>query len=70
MITFDPANAMASRVGAEHGLSEADLDVMTRLKRVFGAGEQFNPCKAFPTSKGCGEVHSKVIQAFGPDAYV
>jgi glycolate oxidase len=50
--------------------SEADLATMAKLKAAFGAGEHFNPCKAFPTSKGCGEVHSKVLQAFGPDAYV
>jgi glycolate oxidase len=50
--------------------SEADLEAMSRLKLAFGAGESFNPCKAFPTSKGCGEVHSKVAQAFGPDAFV
>ena len=43
---------------------------MARLKVAFGAGESFNPCKAFPTTKGCGEVHSKALQAFGPDAYV
>jgi glycolate oxidase len=50
--------------------SEADLEAMSRLKTAFGAGESFNPCKAFPTSKGCGEVHSKAVQALGPDAYV
>ncbi len=50
--------------------SEADLAAMAKLKAAFGAGERFNPCKAFPTSKGCGEVHSKVLQAYGPDAYV
>jgi len=50
--------------------SEADMTAMARLKSAFGAGERFNPCKVFPTSKGCGEVHSKVLQAFGPDAYV
>ncbi|MPZ50863.1 MAG: FAD-binding protein [Dehalococcoidia bacterium] len=50
--------------------SEADIHAMQRLKAVFGAGEHFNPCKAFPTSKGCGEVHSSAIQAFGADAYV
>jgi glycolate oxidase len=50
--------------------SEADVAVMSRLKVAFGAGESFNPCKAFPTSKGCGEVHSKAITAFGPDAYI
>ncbi len=50
--------------------SDSDMEEMAKLKAGFGAGEQFNPCKAFPTSKGCGEIHSKVIQAFGPDAYV
>jgi glycolate oxidase len=50
--------------------SEDDIATMSRLKLAFGAGESFNPCKAFPTSKGCGEVQSKVVQAFGPDAYV
>jgi glycolate oxidase len=50
--------------------SEADMATMSKLKLAFGADESFNPCKAFPTSKGCGEVHSKVIQAFGPDAYI
>jgi glycolate oxidase len=50
--------------------SEADIAAMQHLKAAFGAGERFNPCKAFPTTKGCGEVHSKVAQAFGSDAYV
>jgi glycolate dehydrogenase FAD-linked subunit len=50
--------------------SEADLATMSKLKTAFGAMDHFNPCKAFPTSKGCGEVHSKVAQAFGADAYV
>ena len=50
--------------------TEADMAAMHRLKAAFGAGERFNPCKAFPTSKGCGEIHHSAIQAFGPDAYV
>jgi glycolate oxidase len=50
--------------------SEADLGAMSRLKAAFCAGESFNPCKAFPTAKGCGEVHSKALQRFGEDAYV
>ena len=45
-------------------------EAMSRLKAAFGAGESFNPCKAFPTSKGCGEVHSRVVRAFGEDGYV
>ncbi|HXH23588.1 MAG TPA: FAD-linked oxidase C-terminal domain-containing protein [Dehalococcoidia bacterium] len=50
--------------------SETDVEAMQRLKSAFGAGESFNPCKAFPTSKGCGELQAKVIQSFGPDAYI
>jgi hypothetical protein len=52
---------------------------MSKLKYAFGSDDAtgattqgyFNPCKAFPTSKGCGEVHTKAaIAALGPDAYV
>lgn len=52
--------------------SEADLDAMGRLKRAFAAGERFNPCKAFPTNKGCGERFSQspAMRLLGPDAYV
>ncbi len=35
---------------------DADMEAMSRLKRAFAAGEGFNPCKAFPTHRGCGEV--------------
>ncbi|HET9476971.1 MAG TPA: FAD-binding oxidoreductase, partial [Dehalococcoidia bacterium] len=53
--------------------SEADMEVMSRLKAAFGASEGFNPGKIFPTSKGCGEVTSRMraaIAKIGPDAYV
>lgn len=53
--------------------SPDDLEVMSRLKRAFGAGDSFNPGKVFPTSKGCGEVTSRMraaIAKVGPDAYV
>ncbi len=53
--------------------SEDDMEVMGRLKAAFGAGEVFNPGKIFPTSKGCGEVTSRMraaIAKIGPDAYV
>ena len=36
--------------------SPDDLRAMAGLKAAFKAGENFNPCKAFPTHKGCGEV--------------
>jgi glycolate oxidase len=48
-----------------------DLAAMGRLKAAFGAGERFNPCKAFPTKAGCGEVQrGPAVAALGPDAYV
>jgi glycolate oxidase len=53
--------------------SEDDLEVMARLKRAFGAEDSFNPGKMFPTSKGCGEVTSRMraaIAKVGPGAYV
>jgi glycolate oxidase len=53
--------------------SSDDLEVMSRLKAAFGAGEGFNPGKIFPTSKGCGELSSRMraaIGRLGPDAYV
>lgn len=50
--------------------SAADLEAMLRLKTVFGAGENFNPCKAFPTSKGCGEVHSRLARSLGEDVAI
>lgn len=53
--------------------SEDDIEAMSRLKLAFGAGEGFNPGKVFPTSKGCGEVSSRMkaaIAKVGPGAYV
>ena len=51
--------------------TEADMDAMRRLKAVFRAGEHFNPCKAFPTSKGCGEVHApQAATRLGAAAFV
>jgi glycolate oxidase len=50
--------------------TEADMDAMRGLKTAFRAGEHFNPCKAFPTSKGCGEIHDGALRDFGSDAFV
>jgi len=53
---------------------ETDLAVMARLKAAFKAGENYNPCKAFPTHKGCGEVTqahiARLARAIGDDVYV
>jgi hypothetical protein len=47
---------------------------MSHLKPAFKAGERYNPCKAFPRHKGCGEVSQARIQraaaAIGADIYV
>jgi glycolate oxidase len=51
--------------------SDDDLEAMSRLKAVFGAGELFNPGKMFPTAKGSGEVsQEQIMRSMGPDAYV
>ncbi len=54
--------------------NETDLASMGKLKRAFKAGEHYNPCKAFPTHKGCGEVSQAQVQraaaAMGAEIYV
>jgi glycolate oxidase len=51
-----------------------DLATMAHLKTAFKAGERYNPCKAFPTHKGCGEVtQARVLRtaaAIGDEIYV
>jgi glycolate oxidase len=37
--------------------SEADLDLMKRVRGVFNPSGLLNPGKIFPTSKGCGEIY-------------
>jgi len=37
--------------------SEADLDLMKRVRSVFNPEGLLNPGKIFPTSKGCGEIY-------------
>lgn len=37
--------------------SEADLDLMKRVRGVFNSDGLLNPGKIFPTSKGCGEIY-------------
>jgi glycolate oxidase len=54
--------------------SPADLDAMAKVKAAFGANDLYNPCKIFPTGKGCGEVtqaqFQRVAAQVGADAYV
>ncbi len=53
---------------------ENDLEAMSKLKAAFKARENYNPCKAFPTHKGCGEVTQAQVQrvaaALGEEIYV
>lgn len=37
--------------------SEADLDLMRRVRDVFNPDGLLNPAKILPTPKGCGEIH-------------
>jgi glycolate oxidase len=41
---------------------DGDMAAMSRLKRAFGSDERFNPCKAFPSHRGCGEVTAARMQ--------
>ena len=54
--------------------SEADLAAMAALKRAFRANDLYNPCKAFPTHRGCGEATqsqiTKLSARLGEDVYV
>ncbi|MBI4571483.1 MAG: FAD-binding oxidoreductase, partial [Chloroflexi bacterium] len=51
-----------------------DIDAMAKVKAAFGANDLYNPCKIFPTGKGCGEVTQahieRVMAQVGPDAYI
>ena len=73
-------------ISGEHGIglekksylpwifTDADMDAMQRLRLAFGASDDFNPCKIFPTGHGCGEGDAKhqqrQMEKFGKDAYV
>jgi glycolate oxidase len=54
--------------------SPDDMAAMAKVKAAFGSSELYNPCKIFPTGRGCGEVTQaqveRVMAQVGPDAYV
>jgi glycolate oxidase len=54
--------------------TEEDLAAMRALKAAFNAGDLYNPCKAFPTHRGCGELTQahieRVAKQIGSDIYV
>ncbi|MCH7812092.1 MAG: FAD-binding protein [Chloroflexi bacterium] len=73
-------------ISGEHGIglekrsfmdwifTEEDIAAMAKVKAAFGGSDLYNPCKIFPTGKGCGEVSQanieRVMAQAGPDAYI
>lgn len=70
-------------ISGEHGIgiekrdympwifTDEDMEAMQRLKAAFGAGDGMNPCKAFPTHAGCGEIQRGPVTArFGAEVWV
>jgi glycolate oxidase len=43
--------------------SEAELDLMRRIRDAFNPAGLLNPAKIFPASKGCGEIRSRPRQS-------
>jgi glycolate oxidase len=43
--------------------SEAELDLMKRIRDAFNPAGLLNPAKIFPASKGCGEIRSRPRQS-------
>jgi len=48
--------------------SEADMELMKRVRGVFNPNGLLNPGKIFPTSKGCGEIYVRPPAAAAPIA--
>ena len=73
-ITGEHGVGFEKRSYMEWIFSEADMEAMAKVKVAFGANELYNPCKLFPTGKGCGEVNQaqieRVMKQAGPDAYI
>jgi glycolate oxidase len=45
--------------------SDAELEVMARMRNAFNPTGLLNPEKIFPSKKGCGEIHSAPLAAPG-----
>jgi glycolate oxidase len=73
-ITGEHGVGLEKRSFMEWIFSDADLAAMAKVKAAFGSHERYNPCKLFPTGKGCGEVSQANIERLmakvGPDAYI
>ncbi|MFQ5880695.1 MAG: FAD-binding oxidoreductase [Dehalococcoidia bacterium] len=71
-ITGEHGVGLEKREYMEWIFSPDDLAAMQKLKAAFMTDDLFNPGKAFPIHKGCGEVTSqqRAVSIVGPDAYV
>ncbi len=73
-ITGEHGVGLEKRSFMEWIFSPADIEAMAKVRAAFGATELYNPCKVFPTGKGCGEVSQanieRVMAQVGPDAYI
>ena len=73
-ITGEHGVGLEKRSFMEWIFSEADIAAMAKVKAAFGGTDLYNPCKIFPTGKGCGEVSQSkiehVMKQVGPDAYI
>jgi glycolate oxidase len=68
---------MGGSITGEHGVgmekdrlmpllfSEAELDVMRRVRDAFNPQGLLNPEKIFPSKKGCGEIHVRPLPMAG-----
>ncbi len=68
---------MGGSITGEHGVgmekdrlmpllfTEADLDLMSRVRDAFNPAGLLNPGKIFPTTKGCGEIHVRPLPVAG-----
>ena len=68
---------MGGSITGEHGVgmekdrlmpwmySEAEIDLMRRVRDAFNPTGLLNPAKMFPNRKGCGEIHSQPLPAAG-----
>jgi glycolate oxidase len=73
-ITGEHGVGQEKRSFMEWIFSPNDIEAMAKVKAAFGSSDLYNPCKVFPTGKGCGEVSQaqvqRVMAQVGPDAYV
>jgi glycolate oxidase len=68
---------MGGSITGEHGVgmekdrlmpllfSDAELEVMRRVRDAFNPTGLLNPGKIFPTTKSCGEIHVRPLPMTG-----